>query len=242
MVTGPAEIREIAISHGRAKKRNNAIVAILSGAVPCVVLSHYVLPDWKCWFAGLIAGLLWSNAFEYAYHRWLLHRPRSSFGKGHLDHHMHVGTPGEPEHVSLGRRPFHIALLFASNGIVVIALDLLLGFRVAPGIFVGWTVYLVAAEEIHWRIHMDAWLPPGLRFARAYHMRHHEIPNTRYNVFLPFCDFLFGNTAFDMNVTATQPLTQGATLPRKQSIAFGKVTSGRRGSLMTKATDKQTEV
>jgi len=29
---------------------------------------------------------------------------------------------------------------------------------------------------------------------------------------------------------------------RKQSIAFGKVTSGRRGSLMTKATDKQTEV
>jgi hypothetical protein len=110
MVTGPAEIREIAISHGRAKKRNNAIVAILSGAVPGVVLSRYVLPDWKCWFAGLIAGLLWSNAFEYAYHRWLLHRPRSSFGRGHLDHHMNVGTPGEPEHVSLGRRRFHIAL------------------------------------------------------------------------------------------------------------------------------------
>ena len=128
----------------------------------------------------------------------------SSFGRGHLDHHMHVGTPGEPEHVSLGRRPFHIALLFASNGIVVIALDLLLGFRVAPGIFVGWTVYLVAAEEIHWRIHMDGWLPPGLRFARAYHMSHHEIPNTRYNVFLPFCDFLFGNTAFAINVTATE--------------------------------------
>ena len=131
-------------------------------------------------------------------------RPRSSFGKGHLDHHMHVGTPGEPEHVSLGRRPFHIALLFAGNGIVVIALDLILGFRVAPGIFVGWTVYLVAAEEIHWRIHMDAWLPPGLRFARAYHMSHHEIPNTRYNVFLPLCDFLFGNTAFAINVTATE--------------------------------------
>jgi hypothetical protein len=34
----------------------------------------------------------------------------SSFGRGHLDHHMNVGTPGEPEHVSLGRRRFHIAL------------------------------------------------------------------------------------------------------------------------------------
>jgi len=58
-VTSAAEIREIAIRHGRAKKRNNAIVAILSGAVPGVVLSHYVLPDWKGWFAGLVVGLLW---------------------------------------------------------------------------------------------------------------------------------------------------------------------------------------
>ena len=56
-MTSPAEIREIAIRHGRPKKRDNAIVAVLSGAVPGVVLSHYVLPDWKCWFAGLIAGL-----------------------------------------------------------------------------------------------------------------------------------------------------------------------------------------
>jgi hypothetical protein len=113
------------------------------------------------------------------------------------------GQLGEPEHVSLGRRPFHIALLFASNGIVVIAFDLMLGFRVTPGIFVGWTVYLVAAEEIHWRIHMNGWLPPGLRFARAYHMSHHEVPNTRYNVFLPFCDVLFGNTGIAMNFIAT---------------------------------------
>jgi hypothetical protein len=202
-VRSAAEIREIAIRHGRAKKRNNAIVAVLSGALPGVVLSLYLLPNWKGWFAGLIVGLLWSNVFEYAYHRWLLHRPRSSLGRGHLDHHMNVGTPGEPEHVSLGRRPFHIALLFASNGIVVIALDLILGFRVTPGIFLGWTAYLVAAEEIHWRIHMDGWLRPGLRFARAYHMSHHEIPNTRYNVFLPFCDFLFGNTAFCTNVAGT---------------------------------------
>jgi hypothetical protein len=63
-----------------------------------------------------------------------------------------------------------------------------------PGIFVGWTVYLTAAEEIHWRIHMEGWLPPGLGFARAYHMSHHDIPNTRYNVFLSLCDFLLGNS------------------------------------------------
>lgn len=190
-----AEIRDIALEHGRTKKRNNALVAFLSGAVPGLVLNHYLPADWKHWALGLVIGLIWGNAFEYSYHRWLLHRPRSTFGKGHLEHHMNVGTPEEGEHVSLGRRPYHIALLFASNGVIVMALDLLFGLRLTPGIFVGWTFYLVAAEEIHWRIHMDGWLPPGLRFARAYHMSHHDIPNTRYNVFLPLFDFLLGNTA-----------------------------------------------
>lgn len=190
-----AEIRDLARRHGRAKKRNNAIVAVLSGALPGLVLNHYLACNWKHWVLGLAIGLVWGNAFEYAYHRWLLHMPRSSFGKGHLEHHMNIGTPEEAEHVSLGRRPYHIALLFASNGIVVIGLDLLLGLHLTPGIFVGWTVYLIAAEEIHWRIHMDGWLPPGLRFARAYHMSHHDIPNTRYNVFLPLFDFLLGNAA-----------------------------------------------
>jgi hypothetical protein len=88
----------------------------------------------------------------------------------------------------------HIAILFASNGSVVLLIDLLLGLGIAPGIFIGWSVYLITAEEIHWRIHMDGWLPPGLRFTRAYHMAHHDIPNTRYNVFLPLFDLLLGNS------------------------------------------------
>jgi hypothetical protein len=188
-----ADIRELAFAHGRSKKRNNALVAVLSGALPGLIINHYLPADWKHWVLGIAIGLIWGNAFEYAYHRWLLHQPRSSFGKGHLEHHMNVGTPEEAEHVSLGRHPHHIALLFASNGMVVIAMDLLLHGRLTPGIFLGWTVYLIAAEEIHWRIHMDGWLPPGLRFARAYHMSHHDIPNTRYNVFLPLFDFLLGN-------------------------------------------------
>jgi hypothetical protein len=41
---------------------------------------------------------------------------------------------------------------------------------------------------------MNGWLPPGLLFARAYHMGHHDIPNTRYDVFLPPFDLLFGNS------------------------------------------------
>lgn len=189
-----SELGQIPLRHGRAKKRNNAIVALLSGALPGAILAFYFPFDWERWILGLIIGLVWGNAFEYAYHRWLLHRPRSPLGKGHLEHHAHVGMPDEAEHVSLGKSPPHIAILFASNGSVVILIDLLLGLGITPGIFVGWTAYLITAEEIHWRIHMNRWLPPGLRFARAYHMAHHDIPNTRYNVFLPLFDLLLGNT------------------------------------------------
>ncbi len=187
------ELSDLALRHGRAKKRNNAIVAVLSGALPGVILTFYLPVSWERWLLGLIIGLVWANGFEYAYHRWLLHRPRSSLGRGHLEHHVNVGTPDEPEHVSLGKSPLHIAILFASNGIIVAFIDFLLGLGVSPGIFVGWTAYLITAEEIHWRIHMSGWLPPGVRFARAYHMAHHDIPNTRYNVFLPLFDLLFGN-------------------------------------------------
>jgi len=104
--------------------------------------------------------------------------------------------------VSLGKSPLHIAVLFASNGMLVILIDFLLDLRIAPGIFVGWTVYLVMAEEIHWRIHMNGWLPPGLQYARAYHMSHHDVPNSRYNVFLPLFDFLFRNTGLGKSKVA----------------------------------------
>jgi hypothetical protein len=69
----------------------------------------------------------------------------------------------------------------------------------------GWAVYLIAAEEVHWRIHMNGWLPPGLRFARAYHMSHHDIPNSRYNVFLPLFDWLFGSTGRGRSKVPVQP-------------------------------------
>ena len=147
------------------------------------------------WFFGLIAGLIWGNAFEYLYHRWLLHRSGSPLGAGHREHHAQIGTSEQAEHVALISSPVNIVLLFVINGVPAFLITSLIGLRgILPGVFIGWAVYLIATEEIHWRIHMNGWLPPGLRFARAYHMSHHARPNSRYNVFLPLFDLLFGNT------------------------------------------------
>ena len=162
--------------------------------------------SWELWFLGFMVGLIWGDAFEYVYHRWLLHRPRSPLGSGHHEHHAQIGTSEEAEHVALISSPLNIFLLFVINGVPAFLVASRMGVRGnLPGVFIGWTVYLIVTEEIHWRIHRNGWLPPGLRFARAYHMSHHDIPNSRYNVFLPLFDLLFGSTERGRSKVPVQP-------------------------------------
>jgi sterol desaturase/sphingolipid hydroxylase (fatty acid hydroxylase superfamily) len=145
------------------------------------------------WLVGFLVGLVWANAFEYAYHRFLLHLPGTFFARKHLTHHMTVGTPSEAEHVNLGGSPLWVAMLFVINGLPVVAADLLLGIGIAPGMLVGFAVYVIVVEEFHWRIHLGETLPTPFRFAREYHYAHHTYPNARFNIFLPLWDALFGS-------------------------------------------------
>jgi Fatty acid hydroxylase superfamily len=191
----PVDLTQIAIQHGRNKKRSNAIAAVLCGAVPAIALSVNFSPVASgTVLVGLIVGLFWGNAFEYVYHRWLLHESGTSLGAGHREHHAHIGTPEQAEHVALVSSPLNVVLLFVINGVPAILITSLIGrWGILSGLFIGWALYLIVTEEIHWRIHLNEWLPAGLRFARAYHMSHHARPNCRYNVFLPIFDFFFGN-------------------------------------------------
>lgn len=189
------ETRDTAIRHGEGKKRINAVAAVFCGAIPALWLGLRLHPSWRAWLLGLALGLVWANAFEYAYHRFLLHRPHTQHGAAHQQHHAQIGTPDEAEHVALISSPLNIPLLYIINGIPAFLITLLLGLQgLLSGVFIGWMVYLILTEEIHWRIHMTGWLPPGLQRARAYHMSHHHIPNSRYNIFLPLFDLLLGNT------------------------------------------------
>ncbi len=185
--------KQAALALGRRKKRNNAFAAIASGVLPALIFAHYLPIGPGKWLIGILIGLLWGNAFEYAYHRWLLHWPESSFGRGHLMHHSTLGTPQEAEHVTFGDSPLRVTALFWTNGIPLVLLDHWLALGMAPGIMVGWTLYLIAVEEIHWRVHLGGWLPPGLSAARDYHLAHHDVASGRFNVFFPLCDFLLGN-------------------------------------------------
>jgi sterol desaturase/sphingolipid hydroxylase (fatty acid hydroxylase superfamily) len=83
--------------------------------------------------------------------------------------------------------------MFVSNGIPVVAADRALGWGVAPGMLVMFSLYFVLTEEIHWRFHLGGWLPRWLQAARERHYVHHERPDGSFNIFLPVFDRLVGS-------------------------------------------------
>jgi len=192
LTTTKVEVRTVAIARGRAIKRVNALTAVLCGGLPALAFGiFFPSGPWR-WLAGFVVGFVWASLFEYAYHRFLLHLPGTFFARRHLEHHASVGTPTEAEHVNLGSSPIWVVALFAINGLPVVIADLLFRFGIAPGIFVGFSVYFITVEEIHWRIHIGEWLPPVLGASRAYHLAHHARPDARFNIFLPMWDTLLG--------------------------------------------------
>jgi sterol desaturase/sphingolipid hydroxylase (fatty acid hydroxylase superfamily) len=192
-VSDAAKLRALAVARGRALKRANAFTALLCGGLPAIALALFFAPSFATWALGFLLGLLWANAFEYTYHRFLLHLPGTFFARNHLRHHSTVGSPSEPEHVNLGGSPAYVAMLFVVNGLPVVAAGLLLKLGVTPGMFIGFAVYVIVVEEFHWRIHLGERLPPGFGFAREYHYGHHNYPNVRFNIFLPVWDAVLGS-------------------------------------------------
>lgn len=188
----PVEFNVQALAKGSATKNANAVAAIACGALPGIVIAVFAPPNASKWLIGLLLGILYANWFEYAYHRYLLHRPKSSFAREHLRHHMSVGTAEEPEYLNLGRSPLSVALMFVVNSPAVLLLGLLLGLRIAPGMLVGFTLYFLMTEEIHWRMHTREWLPHFLDKARSFHLAHHDVPGSRFSIFLPIWDVILG--------------------------------------------------
>src|SRR2546430_8786229 len=138
----------------------NAVTAAFCGVLPALVLMRAYPARWRLLLAGFLIGLVWSNGFEYAYHRWILHWPKGTLGKGHLLHHSTLGTPYEPEHVTFGSSPLAVAMIFVVNGIPVILLDRIFNLRLAAGGWVGFAGGFFLSPEVDWRCYPRGGRPP----------------------------------------------------------------------------------
>ena len=180
---------EQAMAAGRRVHRTLLVTALVTG----VVLLGSGLFAWRHWLLGLFLGLLYSNVFEYLYHRLLLHNESGPFSERHQIHHESWGRADEALHVNFGSSPVGVVPLLVVNSLPFALLDFL-GAGIGGGVVIAFVAYYVAYEEIHWRIHLGG-LPRRLEWMRRYHFAHHRGSTGRYNVFLPICDKLFGTNA-----------------------------------------------
>jgi Fatty acid hydroxylase superfamily len=181
------------LARSLAAKRRNALTATIFGGLLAALLLEVFSFKPAGFLTGIFLGLLYANAFEYFFHRFLLHPPGRTLAHYHMLHHSTWGTPDEPLYVNFAKNPLIVVLLFAVNALPIVALDYLLRAGFAPGIMVGFVVYFVLYEELHWRIHLGGWLPSWLEPAKRHHLMHHAAAEERFNIFLPLFDWLFGH-------------------------------------------------
>lgn len=187
-----AEIRAAANARGRVVQLTNALTAILFAGLFAVVLAEIFLPTAISLWAGFFVGLLYANAYEYFFHRFLLHWPGTFLTERHLEHHRTVGAPDEGRYINFLGSPLLVMAVFVVNAMPFLALEWWLQPRIVSGVLVGFIVYFILSEEIHRRIHLGGWLPSWLESARYHHLQHHDQPDGRFNVFFPLFDRLLG--------------------------------------------------
>ena len=195
-MTNETTARTAEIARARSVKRVNAITAFVTGAVLAAVVFRLVRFDTRelkptRLLAGFFAGLIYANAFEYVLHRFFLHWGEGFLVQRHGLHHDTAGAPEEPRYVNFATSPWVVVLVFVLNAIPVAILEFFARPGLAIGILGGFTLYFIFYEEIHWRFHIDGWLPKWMRGARHHHMLHHGGFEGRYNVFLPLFDWIF---------------------------------------------------
>lgn len=188
--------RSAEVARARRVKRVNAITTLISGGILAAVVFRVAGLDQRALeplrlVSGFLAGVLYANGFEYVLHRFFLHWGEGFLVQRHGLHHDSAGAPEEPRYVNFATSPWVAVLVFVLNALPVLALELLFRPGLAVGIFAGFTLYFIAYEEIHWRFHIDGWLPGWMRGARKHHMLHHGGFEGRYNVFLPIFDWIF---------------------------------------------------
>ncbi len=176
--------------------------------VPPAVSLYPTMPSLLLWSVlGASVAVLFASLFEWAVHRWLMHRPllgiSYAFRAHALNHHKKFKAD-HTYHLVHGPDKKDIPMAWW-NGPVLILMCLVpfvltswatghwMFTLAALPVFVG---YYVAYEYLHWCMH----LPKSRRVEKSelfrrlngHHLLHHRYMNRNYNVVLPLVDLLTG--------------------------------------------------
>jgi sterol desaturase/sphingolipid hydroxylase (fatty acid hydroxylase superfamily) len=163
-------------------------------------------------FAGLfVVGLLTWGLYEYATHRWVLHREPKAEGfnlPGNLTHLRHHADPD-----SLARLNVQL-----SESVPVCVVYFLLAWALAgnwqaathlyTGLIAGYFFY----EYLDFQAHHGTSRGRLTRYFRKYHLQHHHYDATvRFGVTSPIFDYIFGTFHIEKRGGADRSFTLTAT-------------------------------
>ncbi len=170
--------------------------------------------------AVLVASLVYSSLFEWALHRFVMHRPVGPFTYPYRSHaitHHGVFTSAKDYHIQQGVDP-HLVTMAWWNGPVLLLINVPTGLAAwkitgswgATAVFMGvMASYYIAYEYFHWCMHV-----PGPRWFQGtrlfkwvdrHHRLHHLEPMRNLNVVLPIADYLLGTRLARAPQTEPQP-------------------------------------
>ena len=131
---------------------------------------------------AMIAGFLLWGLFEYVFHRWIYHRPRSILGDAHRMHHDAPRT--------LLAMPWFItaATIF---GLWYLGASLLRLPLFSAGI-AGWLTGSAWYSVLHHSHHHWDIRSRWLRRLRTHHRIHHRLPHVNFGVTMRLWDSAFG--------------------------------------------------
>ena len=179
--------------------------------------------------AGLLAGIAYSSLFEWALHRYFMHRPtfnfRYPFERHALVHHR-IFRADHTYHLVRDADKKTIPMAWW-NAPVLICLGLIPFFLFArlthywgalAGGAVAMSAYYAAYEYIHWCMHLPRHRSverSGIFFRlNGHHLLHHRYMNRNFNVVLPLADLLLGTLLTRSQVHFKQAL--GPAVPDVQ--------------------------
>jgi hypothetical protein len=156
--------------------------------------------------AGFVLCFLYASLFEYAFHRWLLHRSSRWVSQPYQTHvFLHHGVFGGDASYHVQRDEHRGAILFewwqapvllAGHAPVAWGLEAISGLPVFWPAMTALAVYYILYEYLHWCMHN-----PGrhrlaqtrlFHYLDAHHRLHHGQWGVNFNVLLPLGDLLFG--------------------------------------------------
>ena len=178
---------------------------------------------------GFVLGTVFASFFEWALHRFLMHKPvgpfRYPFERHALIHH-HIFKADDSYHLR-NEEDKHTIPMAWWNGPVLVALCQL-PFIIAAVVWRKWglvcgaaiacTLYYAAYEYMHWCMH----LPKKRHVERSkiffrlngHHLLHHRYMHKNFNVVFPLADLLLGTMLLRSKVKFKQ--AEGPSVPNVQ--------------------------